>query len=424
MNLQTRHADAALISTLARAPRTSTHRVRESGFEGIIYEPPSGNCTIVWHEPGKPGRQRAMRTGLDRARAFLKGKLKEIAQGDWWLRRFGEPQARIYERLEEIRQTLPREYQATLETLLQEAVAARLKNSGAKFLHQTCPEVVAALLAQKRAEKKCGEKWLRNLEAMLNRLAEYFPGPLHLIQPPDLNEWLRGLKGGLVFRHHHYAAAVQLCHYAKTSNAAPADAFGPDFWHLVDDPDRPPVKVCIWDLAQLQRLLRQTRPNMIPFTVCQAFAGIRTEELSPEDPRKVPLDWSDFDWERNEIHIGLETGKTGERIVPISDNLAAWLKPYRKERGQVCEIAEPTCAMYKAKLRAGLPSAKSESRNVLRKSCISYRLALVKNIGQVAEESGNSPAKIKSNYRRPRSESEAKAWFGLLPTTQMNLPGL
>lgn len=316
---------------------------------------------------------------------------------------------------------------APLEVLVAEAVEARQRASRATFVDKTCPQIVAELLERKRTEGKCGAKWLRILELMLDRLAEFWPGPLHLVRAPDLNQWLRGLKGGLIYRRHHRAAAIELVNFARTLGAMPADW---DEWKHVEDPEPAPIKIRIWTPEQITKLLAHTHASMIPFTACQAFAGIRHEELNPEECEvdKLPLDWKNFDWEQRHIEITEDVGKTGARIVPLSDNLVAWLKPYRKERGPVCTLRNTSNAIARAKRRAGLPAGKNQSRNVLRKSFGSYRLAVVKHIGQVADEMGNSPAKIKSNYRKPRPEREGKAWFAIFPTDgeirQMRLSGV
>lgn len=405
--------------------RAQIHVVRQAGFQAKIYQSPGGPCTITWHEPARPGRQRTMRADLDRARTFAKTKLGEIAKGESWRTRLSESDYAAHLRWIEIAQKVPG---VPVEVLLNEAIESRLnKNTGA-IVAKNCPAIVEEMIEQKRLEKKCGDKWLVTLSAMLNRLARFWTGPLHLVQPHDLNLFLRGLKGGLVYRHHHYATAIALFNFAKSINAVPRESFGPDFWKLIEDPDRPPVKIKVWEPTQLEKLLKHTRPNMIPFTACQAFAGVRTEELCPDDPRKVPLDWSDFDWELRTITINYETGKTGERIIPMSDNLVVWLKPYRKNSGRVCIVGNTSNALRQAKVNAGLPAGKGDSRNILRKSFGSYRLAQINNIGQVAEEMGNSPAKIKSNYRKPKSAAAAKAWFNILPTSsgiaQQELPGI
>jgi hypothetical protein len=101
----------------------------------------------------------------------------------------------------------------------------------------------------------------------------------------------------------------------------------------------------------------------------------------------------------------------------MSENLIAWLEPRAKHSGPLCKVANTSNALARAKIRAGLPAGKNESRNILRKTFISARLAIVKSIGQVAEEAGNSPAKIKSNYRKPMPETMAKRLFNIHPTS-------
>lgn len=297
--------------------------------------------------------------------------------------------------------------------------AAIARERAANFVSKDCPDVVLELMDLKRREGKCGVKWLRVLGDMLESWAAFYKGPMHLARASDLNGWLRGLKGGLLYRQHNRAAALQLFRHAKASNYLPRDWDLAAEFKLVDDPAPAPVKIRVWSPEQLVKLLACTLANMIPFTVLQSFAGIRHEELNPEECEvdKLPLDWADLDFEQRIISIADDTGKTGSRIVPMSPNLVEWLKPYARPSGRICTLSNTSNALWRAKVKAGLPTGANESRNVLRKSFISYRLALVKNIGQVAEESGNSPAKIKSNYRKPKPECEGKRWFGICPTT-------
>jgi hypothetical protein len=53
--------------------------------------------------------------------------------------------------------------------------------------------------------------------------------------------------------------------------------------------------------------------------------------------------------------------------------------------------------------------------NALRHSFVSYRVAQIKNIPQVAYESGNSPQIIDSNYRELVTEPDTKKWFAIRP---------
>jgi hypothetical protein len=74
-----------------------------------------------------------------------------------------------------------------------------------------------------------------------------------------------------------------------------------------------------------------------------------------------------------------------------------------------------------AKCRPGAETAKIEGwpafawkHNALRHSFISYRVADIQNVAQVALEAGNSPQMIFKHYRELVRPAEAKAWFGLM----------
>ncbi len=53
--------------------------------------------------------------------------------------------------------------------------------------------------------------------------------------------------------------------------------------------------------------------------------------------------------------------------------------------------------------------------NALRHSYISYRVAQVQNVAQVALEAGNSPQMIFQHYRELVQPDAAKAWFAIMP---------
>ena len=68
--------------------------------------------------------------------------------------------------------------------------------------------------------------------------------------------------------------------------------------------------------------------------------------------------------------------------------------------------------------RAEDPPGKFEwKHNALRHSFISYRVAQIQNVAQVALEAGNSPRMVFSNYRELVRPKDAEAWFGLKPAS-------
>jgi integrase len=67
-----------------------------------------------------------------------------------------------------------------------------------------------------------------------------------------------------------------------------------------------------------------------------AFAGLRLAEVSR-------LDWRDVRLSEKLIVVSAENAKTAaRRLVPISDNLAAWLTPHAK-RSDALNPCERTC---------------------------------------------------------------------------------
>jgi hypothetical protein len=123
------------------------------------------------------------------------------------------------------------------------------------------------------------------------------------------------------------------------------------------------------------------------------------------------LDWKAVDLERKFIEVRASEAKTASRrIIPISDNLAAWLTPLER-KGKIVrtkELQTYVPALARA-LKIGWP------RNVLRDSFISYRIAIVQSADQVALEAGNSPSIIFKHYRELTTPEVAKKWFGIMP---------
>lgn len=95
---------------------------------------------------------------------------------------------------------------------------------------------------------------------------------------------------------------------------------------------------------QLRRLLHAAPPHLVPSIAIGAFTGIRMAELNR-------LDWSAVDLERSHIELRAGQAKTASRrIIPISDNLRAWLEPLPR-KGKVVrvtalhrEVNDPTSA--------------------------------------------------------------------------------
>ena len=114
--------------------------------------------------------------------------------------------------------------------------------------------------------------------------------------------------------------------------------------------------------------------------------------------------------------------------MPILPNLRAWLRPCATPSGPVCayknvaheinKLVRDVNANWKAQ---HLERAFRWKHNGLRHSFISYRIAEIKNVAQVALEAGNSPQIIFSNYRELVRPSDAQKWFSIVPRQAENI---
>jgi integrase len=150
---------------------------------------------------------------------------------------------------------------------------------------------------------------------------------------------------------------------------------------------------------------------MVPCLAIAAFAGLRAAEIQR-------LDWSEIHLTGAEKFIEVKAGKAktaSRRTVPVSRNLDAWLAPHAQPSGPVVEFVRADKQLF---ITLAAKSGVEWKRNGLRHSFISYRLGVIKDVGQVALEAGDSPAMVSKNYRQLVTETAAKEWFAIMPAKQ------
>jgi len=405
-----------------------------------------GPFTVAWREEERGPRHRTTRRTWKLAKAFAHAKQVELANRATGQAQLTPADAASFLRCQEIiAQAMQRSPGAPVPSLelvcsewshltlslgrglaegesvsLAQVLQYYLENRPRNFTPLPMPDLVEAFLLEKTAE--ICPAWHVALAQQLRRFAAWTNRPLHTLAAQDLNTWLRSLKGkngspvGARTRANYRAGLEQLVHWSQTNH------YVPRAWSELEHVLQPapcPAEVRTLSPEELAKLLSvrahaeehgRASAGFVQLLALQAFAGLRHAE-------SCRLNWRDVHLEERYIYVPAQIAKTGrDRVVPIADNLAAWLAPAIRPSGPVCPIAQTSGALTKAKKAAGLPAARNESRNILRKSFISYRLAVTHNITQVAEEAGNSPSVIRSNYKRPIPESEGRRWFNLWPT--------
>ena len=263
------------------------------------------------------------------------------------------------------------------------------------------PDIVAEMLLH-REQDGASKVYLGQLKTTLNRFAAKFPGEILDATSQEIDAWLRSLGVAPGTRNSMLRCIKVFFSFARSRNYLPEDR------STAADPVRLVKNVSndysIFTPEQMETILHNAPPRLIPILAIEAFSGVRVAELRR-------LDWSAVDLDRRIIELRADQAKTASRrVVPITENLAAWLAPLER-KGKV--VASKNLYVDMTALTRAL---KIEwPRNVLRHSFISYRIASVKSADQVALEAGNSPSIIFKHYRELTTESEADKWFGILP---------
>ena len=265
----------------------------------------------------------------------------------------------------------------------------------------TIPEIVAEMLLH-REQDGASKVYLGQLKTTLNRFATKFPGEVLDATSQEIDAWLRSLDVAPGTRNSMLRCIKVFFSFARGRNYLPEDRnTAADSVRLVRNVSE---DVTLFTPGEMATILHAAPPRLIPILAIGAFSGIRVAELNR-------LDWSAVDLERRIIEIRAGQAKTASRrVVPITDNLAAWLGPL-KRKGKVVSAKNlhvDMSALSRA-LKIEWP------RNVLRHSFISYRIAVVKSADQVALEAGNSPSIIFKHYRELTTEDQADKWFAILP---------
>ena len=262
-------------------------------------------------------------------------------------------------------------------------------------------DVVEELLVAKKQDG-LSHRYQLQLQSNLRRFAADFDVPISHIRRDQIDDWLR--KRGVAIRSRNGLLATirVLFSFAKKRAYLPVgDVTEAEALDKIRAAD---VDTEIFTPEQFAKILHAAPPSLIPILAIGGFAGMRKAEMDR-------LDWNAVDLERKMIEVRAGQAKTASRrIIPISDNLLAWLKPLMREgrivkdndfHRQITALAET--------LKIGWP------RNVLRHSFISYRIAIVQSADQVALEAGNSPSIIFKHYRELTTEEQAEKWFSIMP---------
>jgi integrase len=310
---------------------------------------------------------------------------------------------------------------------LSEAVEFYLKRHPIGLPAKTVREVVDELIASKASAGK-SDVYIKDLTSRLGAFADSFQLRITSVTGKQIEEYIRALKtlNSNESQRRSLAGRTQnnirrlvstLFKFAIKRGYLPKDH---DEISGVEKASVDSGEIEVFSAAELQKLFTacltpvkergkwRTREEMIPYLAVAAFCGLRAAEI-------MRLDWSEIHLTGTEKFVEVTAGKAktaSRRTVPITDNCAAWLERYAKPSGPVINLSRADKQLF---LYLAEKSGVAWKHNGLRHSFISYRLAVVKDVGQASLEAGNSPGMVFKHYRQLVRESEAKEWFGVVP---------
>ena len=265
---------------------------------------------------------------------------------------------------------------------------------------------VAAEFIQSLKRKGVSDLYVRQATLNLKRFSSALPRNIADVTTADINRFLDGLKklspvskNGIrrnLVTMFGFAKKQGYLHPDRKTAAEQSDSF------KVQDKE---ISIFIPD--EMKRLLIAAHPRILPLIAIGGFAGIRSAEIAR-------LDWEDIKWDRGHIEIAGNKAKTAaRRLVPLSENLKAWLAPWREDTGPILTITDYSGALGDTAVKAQIPGGWRQ--NALRHSFISYRVAETGDVARTSLEAGNSPKMIFRHYREIVEAESAKTWFSINP---------
>ncbi len=285
----------------------------------------------------------------------------------------------------------------------------------------TVAEAMEQLIDSRKAAGR-SDRYCRDLRLRLSRFAKDFEkSKIGTITASMIDEWLTGLLVAPGTRNtfrRDLRTLFSFCEkrgYCQTNEVKKTER--------AKEVDKP---AGILTVAQASALLNASSDTTLPYIAISLFAGLRAAEVQK-------LDWSEVDFESGYIEVTAAKSKTAKRrLVPISKNLAAWIR-------SLAEIAGPLVPLAPAALRNrldecrrtvgfGTPGTESDEEkkmglklrkwpnNAMRHSYGSYRLTQCHDAARVSLEMGNSAQMVFAHYREIVKPKDATRYWKITPS--------
>lgn len=224
----------------------------------------------------------------------------------------------------------------------------------------------------------------------------------------DVTAYLNGLKHSAATKINHHRMISVFLTWCKGQGWTPenvAERWAP-----------PRVKAeepGLLTVPQVRALLDAAAPEIVPALAISLFCGLRAAEVER-------LDWANVDFDHGAIMLAAKNAKTNRRrVVPMPDNLIAWLTPHRQPAGPV----RPSPQIWRNRLRDARTDAKIKTwpHNACRHSCASYAYDLEQDPAKVAVRLGHGVDVLETHYKGLVKPGQGQAFFAIVPAKKSNV---
>jgi integrase len=298
------------------------------------------------------------------------------------------------------------EAQRALEILrdratLDEAAAFWLREKDAVHSDLSVSDLVEQYLAAKRASNRRG-KTVSTIAYRLHRFSRiYGDHAVSAIEPAMVDEWLNAHEWAAQSRKGFRAELHALFEYACRRKLLRDNPINAVDIPLVDD--RVPLILMPDDCERLLSATADIEPRLVPYIAISLFAGTRASETRQ-------LQWCDVHINERYIRVRPQVAKKRrQRLVDISDNLAAWLDAYP---GTGQHIFWSTVYFRRSRKKAGVVWEGS----IMRHTYASMHIAEHENAAATALQMGHrDPGVMFEHYRELVRRDDARQFWSIWP---------
>ncbi len=270
------------------------------------------------------------------------------------------------------------------------------------------PEYLADIPARGHSSAYC-----RVQKVYLGKFAAAFGAKeIHTILTDEISSFLGGI-AGLRYRKNIRGAVVTFFRWSRDKKKALPPNLMTEAEHL-NEINVKRKQVMVYTPDELRRMLDAATGELRDVIVLGALCGLRASEITGEETDHPPLPKEAILFDFDQVRVGEQKVQSkGNRFAPLLPAAKKWLAHLNGKTGPVWTGRKFEYHLKKICKAAGVDFI----RNGLRKSWITYRMAIVKNAHQVADEGGNSPSEIFKSYRRPELIHVAEGWFATAPAS-------